>query len=338
MQKCFAVNVSLNAGRFFTAYPAFFLLSPSPCLPHSLSLSLSMSLSLSHSLSLQHSHYFEIYATNKSLVPREVGVGLSRTNISVICNLAFPKSGNYDHALLGVSTLWWVLLPHHISPSPLSLYSLLKLLLFLSLSHSTLSLSLRPSFSLLLPLFLTLSPSLFSVFHCGGGGSRRISQLPPPGPCDLPSPPFLFCSFISSFPPSHSPPSSLVLSWGRACVAGRKLNHKAWLMNRMGKESGGPADGPPERTPGPPEAPGSNSRQSPCKGHASWGSLQGLSGFQAMWLEFPLPLGFFVVVFLWLNSPLFPLENLAFLLFCFSFCLSVCLSPSSSAHEHAHTP
>ena len=128
-------------------------LSLPPCLSLSHSLSLPPCLSLAHSLSLQHSHYFEIYATNKSLVPREVGVGLSRTNSSVICNLAFPKSGNYDHALVGVSTLWWVLLPHHISPSPLSLYAPLFLFLFLSLSHE-LSLSLSQAF------FLSLAPSL----------------------------------------------------------------------------------------------------------------------------------------------------------------------------------
>lgn len=41
--------------------------------------------------------YLEIYAANKSLVFREVG-GLFKTNSSVICNLAFPKSGNYGSA------------------------------------------------------------------------------------------------------------------------------------------------------------------------------------------------------------------------------------------------
>lgn len=66
MQKCLAVNVSLNTGDVC-------------CLS---------------ALPLRFSYYLEIYAANKSLVFREVG-GLFKTNSSVICNLAFSKSGNY---------------------------------------------------------------------------------------------------------------------------------------------------------------------------------------------------------------------------------------------------
>lgn len=48
-------------------------------------------------LPLRLCNYPEIYTANKSLVFEEVG-GLFKTNSSVICSLAFPKSGNYSSA------------------------------------------------------------------------------------------------------------------------------------------------------------------------------------------------------------------------------------------------
>ncbi len=55
----------------------------------------------------------------------------------------------------------------------------------------------------------------------------------PAGPYDLPLafPPSL------SLTPFFSPSLQQSLSSGSSCVAQRKLNHKAWLMNRIGKES-----------------------------------------------------------------------------------------------------
>lgn len=56
----------------------------------------------------------------------------------------------------------------------------------------------------------------------------------PAGPYDLPlAPPPLSPQSHSLFSPSLQQS----LSSGSSCVAQRKLNHKAWLMNRIGKES-----------------------------------------------------------------------------------------------------
>lgn len=76
-----------------TFFPVLLLCLDYKCIfPHS-----KTSLLLLACLSLWLCYYLEIYAANKSLVFREVG-RLFKTNSSVICNLAFPKSGNYGRA------------------------------------------------------------------------------------------------------------------------------------------------------------------------------------------------------------------------------------------------
>lgn len=103
----------------------------------------------------------------------------------------------------------------------------------------------------------------------------------PAGPYDL-----LLAFF--PLPQSHSlfsPSLQQSLSSGSSCVAQRKLNHKAWLMNRIGKESWGLLTAL-QRGGQAPEAPGSNSRRPPQRSGFLRPAPRAF-GSQAMWLEFP---------------------------------------------------
>lgn len=129
---------------------------------------------------------------------------------------------------------------------------------------------------------LFLSPPC-SFYDCRGNG--RISQLLRAGPRLGPMTSFLL---FSPLPQSHSlfsPSLQQSLSSGSSCVAQRKLNHKAWLMNRIGKESWGLLTAL-QRGGQAPEAPGSNSRRPPQRSGFLRPTPRAF-GSQAMWLEFP---------------------------------------------------
>lgn len=146
--------------------------------------------------------------------------------------------------------------------------------------------------SLLGPL-LFLSPP-HSFYACRGNG--RISQLLRAGPRLGPMTSLLLFSPSLSLTPFFSPSLQQSLSSGSSCVAQRKLNHKAWLMNRIGKESWGLLTAL-QRGGQAPEAPGSDSRRPPQRSGFLRPAPRAF-GFQAMWLEFP-PL-----FFKWLNFPI----------------------------------
>lgn len=127
---------------------------------------------------------------------------------------------------------------------------------------------------------------------------------------------------FSPLPQSHSLFSASLqqsLSSGSSCVAQRKLNHKAWLMNRIGKESVGLLTAL-QRGGRAPEAPGSDSRRPPQRSGFLRPAPRAF-GSQAMWLEFP-PFFFFEMVkipcLLWKT---WPLVLSFFSLYIFSLCL-----------------
>lgn len=131
------------------------------------------------------------------------------------------------------------------------------------------------------PPSLSFSPLSF----CACRGNGRISQLLRAGPRLGP-----MTSFLLFFPPPSvsllfSPSLQQSLSSGSSCVAQRKLNHKAWLMNRIGKESWGLLTAL-QRGDQAPEAPGSNSRRPPQRSGFLRPAPRAF-GSQAMWLEFP---------------------------------------------------
>lgn len=97
-------------------------------------------------------------------------------------------------------------------------------------------------------------------------------------------PPFLL------FPPPlvllpFSPSLQQSLSSGSSCLAQRKLNHKAWLMNRIGKESWGLLTAL-QRGGQTSEAPGSDSRRPPERS-AFLRPAPRAFGFQATWFKIP---------------------------------------------------
>lgn len=141
------------------------------------------------------------------------------------------------------------------------------------------------SFSGLL-FFLSLPRSFYA---CRGNGRIFHScwELSPAGPYDS----FLLFSPSLSLTPFFSPALQQSLSSGSSCVAQRKLNHKAWLMKRIEKESWGLLRAL-QRGGQAPEAPGSNSRRPPQRSGFLRPTPRAF-GSQAMWLEFP-PLFFFL--------------------------------------------
>ncbi len=170
-------------------------------------------------------------------------------------------------------------------------------------------------------LSLFLSPP-HSFYACRGNG--RISQLLRAGPRLGPMTSFLLFSPSLSLTPFFSPSRQHSLSSGSSCVAQRKLNHKAWLMNRIGKESWGLLTAL-QRGGQAPEAPGSDSRRPPQRSGFLRPAPRAF-GSQAMWLAFP-PLFFFK----WLNFPVsfgkpglcssFFSLSVSFSLYIFSLCL-----------------
>lgn len=165
-------------------------------------------------------------------------------------------------------------------------------------------------------LLLFLLP-LVPFYACRGNG--RISQLLRAGPWLGPMTSFLLTPSLPESRSLFSPALQQSLSSGSSCVAQRKLNHKAWLMNRIGKESWGLLTAL-QRGGQAPEARGSNSRRSPQRSGFLRPAPRAFSS-QAMWLEFP-PL-----FFKWLNFPVsFGKPGL-----CSSFCFFI-VSPILSLY------
>lgn len=131
----------------------------------------------------------------------------------------------------------------------------------------------------LLLFFLPLIPftpaeetgGFHSCWELGPGWALWPPSCSPP---PLPQPHSLF-----------SPSFQQSLSSGSSCVAQRKLNHKAWLMNRIGKESWGLLTAL-QRAGQAPEAPGSNSRRPPQRSGFLRPAPRAF-GSQAVWLKFP---------------------------------------------------
>lgn len=170
-------------------------------------------------------------------------------------------------------------------------------------------------------LLLFLLP-LIPFYACRGNG--RISQLLRAGPWLGPMTSFLLTPSLPESRSLFSPSLQQSLSSGSSCVAQRKLNHKAWLMNRIGKESWGLLTAL-QRGGQAPEARGSNSRRSPQRSGFLRPAPRAFSS-QAMWLEFP-PL-----FFKWLNFPVsFGKPGLcsSFFFHCLSHSLYIYISPLS---------
>ena len=83
------------------------------------------------------------------------------------------------------------------------------------------------------PWHFSFSPSFLLCLPRKRKDFTAAVNWAPAGPYDLP---FAFSTpLLVSLP--FSPSLQQSLSSGSSCVAQRKLNHKAWLMNRIGKES-----------------------------------------------------------------------------------------------------
>lgn len=132
-------------------------------------------------------------------------------------------------------------------------------------------------------------PGLISFFLClvpftpaeETGGFHSCWELDPGWALWLLLAFFTLSQSHSLFSPALQQP----LSSGSSCVAQRKLNHKAWLMKRIEKESWGLLRAL-QRGGQAPEAPGSNSRRPPQRSGFLRPAPRAF-GSQAMWLEFP---------------------------------------------------